>query len=320
MKAVRVHDFGGPEVLRLEEIEDLTPRSEEIVIDVKAAGVNPVDVYIRTGTHSVKPPLPYTPGVDGAGVISSIGKKVKDYRVGERVYISGTLSGTYAERTLCRPEHIFPLPEFLTFGQGAAIGIPYATAYYGLFSKAKAVAAESVLIHGASGGVGMAAVQLAHMAGLKVFATAGTSSGLELLQQQSAQHVFDHTLPDYREKILKANGGHGVDLILEMLANENLADDLQLLASKGRVIVIGSRGPVMIDPRDLMVREATVSGILILNLNREERRKIDQTVCEALHLKKINPVIGKIFPLSQAAEAHEAILTRGAAGKIILVP
>ena len=320
MKAVRVHDFGGPEVLRLEEIEDLTPRSEEIVIDVKAAGVNPVDVYIRTGTHSVKPPLPYTPGVDGAGVISSIGKKVKDYRVGERVYISGTLSGTYAERTLCRPEHIFPLPEFLTFGQGAAIGIPYATAYYGLFSKAKAVAAESVLIHGASGGVGMAAVQLAHMAGLKIFATAGTSLGLELLQQQSARHVFDHTLPDYREEILKASGGHGVDLILEMLANENLAEDLQLLALQGRVIVIGSRGPVMINPRDLMVRAATVSGILILDLSREERWKIDQAVCEALRLRKINPVIGKIFPLSLAAEAHEAILTRGAAGKIILLP
>jgi NADPH2:quinone reductase len=320
MKAIRVHQFGGPEILKFEEIPTPQPGADQILVRIHAVGVNPVETYIRAGTYPNLPPLPYTPGKDAAGVVESIGADMKSVRAGDRVYISGTSTGAYAEFALCEINDIHPLPEKISFAQGAAINTPYATAYRALFQRAKAVAGETVLVHGASGGVGTAAVQFARAAGLEVFATAGTDRGRELVLQNGAHHVFDHREPDYLEKAVAKTKRNGFDVILEMLANVNLGKDLPALAKGGRVVVIGSRGKVEVNPRDAMSRDAAILGMVLFNASAVENKAIHAAIGEGLEKGTLQPVVGKELPLAQAAEAHRSVMEPGAYGKIILTP
>src|SRR5215813_10295785 len=251
MKAIRVHEFGGPEVLKLEDAPTPKPSAGEVLVRIRAAGVNPYDIYMRAGTYALKPPLPYTPGSDGAGVVEAVGEGVTKVTRGDRVYTARTLTGAYAEFALALEEQVHPLPANIDFKQGAGIWVPYGTAYHALYHSAKAHASETALVHGASGGVGIAALQIARAMGMKVLGTAGTPRGLELAKREGAHQVFDHHKAGYQEEILQATGNRGADLILEMLANVNLSYDTKLLANDGRVIVIGSRGEVAINPREL---------------------------------------------------------------------
>ena len=266
MKAIRVKEFGGPEVLRLEEVPTPRPGPGEVLVRIHAIGVNPVETYIRAGTYARLPALPYTPGNDCAGVVEQVGPDVNEFKPGDRVYTGGSLAGsTYAEFTLCKTAQVHPLPENVSFAQGAAMGTPYATAYRGLIQRADAKPGETVLVHGASGGVGTAAVQLARARGLRVFGTASTDEGRKLVREQGAHEVFDHRAPDHFEQIMKATSGRGVDVIVELVANVNLAKDLTILAKGGRVAIIGSRGRVEIDPRDTMQRDADIRGMVLPN-------------------------------------------------------
>jgi len=319
MLAIRIHEFGGPEVMRLEEVPELAPESGQILISVKAVGVNPVDTYERSGAH-YRPELPFTPGRDAAGVVSSVGKGVAVFKPRDRVYISSSLSGTYAEAALSAEADVHPLPKGISFEQGAALGVPYATAHRALFDKARAVRGETVLVHGASGGVGIAAVQLALAAGLKVLGTAGSPRGRELLAQQGAVQIFDHRQSGYAQRILEATGGRGVDVILEMLANANLATDLSLAAKFGRIVVIGSRGVTQVDPRDSMTKDISVMGMVVMNTPAEELRRIHEELQAGLASGTLRPVIAQSLPLREAAEAHRAVMAPGAAGKIVLIP
>ena len=318
MKAIHVHKFGGPEVLRLEEVPTLQPGPGEVLVRMHAAGVNPVETYIRAGTYARLPELPYTPGNDGAGVVEQVGANVSNFKAGDRVYTAGSLSGTYGEFALCKKEQVHPLPANVSFAQGAAIGTPYATAYRGLVQRAGAKPGETVLVHGASGGVGTAAVQLARAHGLCVLGTAGSDEGIKLARQQGAHEVFDHRAPDHFEQIMKATGGHGVDVIVEMLANVNLGKDLTILAKGGRVVIIGSRGRVEINPRDTMQRDADVRGMILPNTPPAEMASIHAALVAGLENGTLRPVIGKEFRLADAAEAHRAVMEPGALGKIVL--
>ena len=320
MKAIRVREFGGPEVLRFEDVPELRPGPGEIVVRVKAAGVNPVDTYIRSGTYARKPTLPYTPGMDAAGVVESVGEGVARMAAGDRVYLAGTLSGTYAEHALCSTSQVHRLAQAVTFAQGAAVNIPYVTAYRALFQLARAVPGESVLVHGASGGVGIAAVQLARAAGMQVFGSAGTMKGRELAGREGAHHLLDHTAPDYLEGLRALTGGRGVDLVLEMLANVNLGKDLQILATSGRVVVIGSRGTVEINPRDAMGRDAAILGMSVWNIPEREMSGIHAALVAGLENGTLRPVVGQELPLAEAPRAHQALMQPGAYGKIVLVP
>src|SRR3989454_12139266 len=161
MKAILVREFGGTEVLKLEEVPTPKAAAGQVLVRIHAAGVNPYDTYMRAGTYAVKPPLPYTPGSDGAGVIEAVGEGVKMVKVGDRVYTAKTVTGAYAEYALALEEQVHPLPARVNFSQGAGVWVPYGTAYHALFHSAKAHASEAVLVHGASGGVGTAAVQMA---------------------------------------------------------------------------------------------------------------------------------------------------------------
>jgi len=320
MKAIRVHQTGGPEVLKLEETPDPAAGRGQVLVKIQAAGVNPVETYIRAGTYPRKPQFPYTPGTDGAGTVESIGEGVTRFRVGDRVYTGGSVSGTYAQKALCDEYSVYPLPANTSFPAGACMHVPYATAFRALFHRAHAQPGEILLIQGASGGTGIAAVQLARAAGLYVFGTAGSERGRKLVETEGAHASFDHTAPDYREKAVALTGGRGFDVIVEMLANVNLGKDLPMLAPGGRVSVIGSRGPVEINPRDAMTRDASIVTLSLWNATPKELSSIHAALVAGLENETLRPVIRHEIPLSEAARAHEIIMEPGSYGKIVLVP
>lgn len=320
MKAIRVHEFGGPEVMRLEETADPQPGAGQVLVRISAAGVNPVDAYIRTGTHAQRPNLPYTPGMDAAGTIAAVGEGVERVKAGDRVYTAGTLTGAYAELALCDQSQVYPLPPSVSFSQGAAVNVPYATAYRALFQRAHALPGETVLVHGASGGVGIAGVQLARAAGLTVIGTGGSEKGRQLVKEQGAHHVLDHHAADYLEQLMSLTGNQGVDIILEMLANVNLGKDLNILARGGRVVVIGNRGAVEINPRALMGNDGAILGMSLLHATPADLAGIHAALVAGLENNSLRPVIGREMALAEAPAAHQAVMEPGAYGKIILLP
>jgi len=233
MKAIRVSEYGGPSVLKLEEVPTPQPGPSQVLVRNHAVGINPVDTYLRSNTDNRGPKLPYTPGADSAGVIEAVGAGVTAVKAGDRVYVGGTLSGAYAELSLCEAGHVHPLAANASYAQGAAVNIPYATAYHALINRSNGQAGETVLVHGASGGVGIGAVQLARARGLTVIGTAGTEKGRRLVLEQGAHHALDHGAAGYLEECVRLTGGRGPDIIMEMLANVNLQKDLGSSPSAG---------------------------------------------------------------------------------------
>jgi len=319
MKAIIVEQFGEPSVMRLAEIADPRVGDSEILLRVMAVGVNPVDAYIRSGTYGTRS-LPYTPGLDAGGIVEAVGQDVRGFAPGDRVYAAGTKTGAYAELALCEVAQIHHLPDNISFEQGSALGVPYATAWCALMLRAKARQGETVLVHGATGGVGLAAVQIALDCGLNVVATGGTPKGRQLLKQQDAHYVFDHGAPDSRHEILAVNCGRGPNVILEMAAHHNLAADLQMIARHGRIVVIGSRGEININPRDIMSREAHITGITLFNVTPEETALAHAYIAKGLTNGALKPVIRDCIPLGNASAAHETVMQSGAGGKLVLVP
>lgn len=315
MKAIRVYEFGGVEVLKYEEIPEPEVGAGQVLVRVHAIGVNPIDTYIRAGLHKIRPQLPYTPGSDAAGVVEQLGEGVRGWTVGDRVYTSRVLTGAYAEYALCNAEDLHRLPEQTSFEQGAALNVPYATAYRALFQRGRAVASETVLIHGASGGVGIAAVQFAVAAGLHVIGTAGTSEGRELVKAEGAHQVLDHTSEGYLQLLTGQ-----VDLVLEMLANVNLGRDLALLARGGRVVVVGNRGTVEINARELMMRDADILGMSLFNASERDLKAAHAAIAAGLVAGTLRPIVGKKMLLKDAGLAHRAVVESRALGKLVLLP
>lgn len=318
MRAIQFHEYGGPEVLRCEEVPDPEPGPGEVLIQIQAAGVNPVDTYIRAGLYGPRP-MPMTPGFDAAGVVAAVGEGVTAWKPGDRVYTAGTRTGAYAEKAAALAAQVYPLPENVSFLQGAGVNTPYATAYRALIGRCHALAGETVLVHGASGGVGIAAVQLARALGLTVFGTAGTEEGVELVRREGAHAVFDHRVDGYIEQAVAATpGGRGFDIVLEMLANVNLDRDLKAVAARGRIAVIGNRGTIEINPRDAMAKDAAILGVLLFNTPPDELSGIHRALFAGLENGTLRPVVGRTFPLAEASAAHAAVLAPGHRGKIVL--
>ena len=319
MKAIVVREFGAPDVMTYEDVADPAPGPGQVLIRVHACGVNPVETYIRAGTYARKPALPYTPGSDVGGTVESVGSGVTQFKPGDRVYTQGAAGG-YAERLVCAEALAHPLPARISFAQGAALGVPYSTAWRALFLRAHARAGETLLVHGASGGVGTAAVELGRSHGLRVIGTAGTAEGLALAREHGAHLALNHRDPGYLQQVMPFTGGAGVDVVLEMLANVNLDHDLDVLALHGRIVVIGNRGRVEIDPRKAMARDGAILGMTLFNATPEESHEIHAGVVAGLENGTLNPVIGKEFRLAEAAKAHVAVMESGAYGKIVLLP
>ena len=320
MKAIVVREFGEPEVMQLEEVPTPQPTGSQVLVKIEAAGVNPVDTYLRTGIHAHAPKLPYTPGKDGAGIIESVGPDVTRFKLGDRVYTAGSVSGTYAEYSLCRDEDLGPLPDNVSFEQGAGVWTPYATSYRALFQKAAAVVSETVLIHGASGGVGIAATQWAKNAGCRVIGTASSDEGKKLVMDLGADAVFDHTDEDHFGEIHDFADGKGVEIIIEMLANVNLERDFEALAMYGRIVIVGSRGSLQFTPRQAMTKDATLYGMSLFNSNQTYRDEIHGAIYDGLAAGFLSPVVRESIPLGEAARSHREIIDSKALGKIVLVP
>jgi NADPH2:quinone reductase len=324
MKAIRAHSFGGPEVLRLEEVDDPIPGPGEAVIDVRAAGVNPADTYMRNGTYAIVPKLPYIPGGDAGGIVSAIGAGVNELSVGDRVIVGMALSfdltGCYAEKVKRKASDVLPLPSSVSFAAAAAFGVSYTTAHYALFERGNGHARETVFIHGASGSVGTSAIQLAKRAGLKVIGSGGSAKGLELIVKEGADYAVDHSKQGYLDEVKRTTGGKGPELILEMLANVNLAADMDLAAKYGRIVVIGNRGEITINPRVAMMKELDIRGIALWNATPAQVKLMMKDILTGVAEGAVRPVIGREMPLAEAAAAHVAVLEPGAYGKIVLVP
>jgi len=320
MKAIVVRDFGEPEVMRIEEVDRAEPAGTQVLVKIEAAGVNPVDTYLRTGIHAHAPALPYTPGKDGAGTVEAVGEGVKKFKPGDRVYTAGSISGTYAEFSICNECHLGPLPGNVSFEEGAGVWTPYATSYRALFQKAACAGGETVLVHGASGGVGIAAVQWAKAAGLKVIGTASSEEGKQAVLENGAETVFDHSDDDHFSQIHDYTERSGVDVIIEMLANVNLERDFECLSMFGRIVVVGNRGSLMFTPRQAMTKDATIYGMSLFNAPAEKLKEIHTAISDALSIGSIKPPVSKTFTLADAPAAHHEIIESKAAGKIILLP
>ena len=335
MKAIVVRQFGDPSVLTPVEIPVPEPGENEVRVRLYAAGINPVETYIRSGNYAAGlPALPYIPGTDGAGVIDTVGPCAGPgagagvdggggaFRPGACVFVAGAISkrmtGTYAQYAVCDAAAVFGLPDSLSFEQGAGLGTPGFTACQALFRRARIEPGETVLIHGASGGVGSLAVQLAYRAGAVVFATAGSERGLEMLKGLGASQTFNHREKGYTERILAATGGRGVDAVVEMLANVNLEMDLAVIAERGRIAVVGNRGVLEFNPRLIMLKDASVLGVMLKNMRPQEKIANAHTLNAALN-GGLKTVISAAYPLGEAAKAHEAVMQNaGSAGKIVL--
>jgi len=320
MKAIRVSEYGGPSVLTLGEVPAPEPGPGQVLVRNHAVGVNPVDTYLRSNTDNRGPKLPYTPGSDAAGVVEAVGSGVTAVKAGDRVYLGGTVTGAYAELSLCEQAQVHPLPGNVSFAQGAAMNVPYATAYHALFDRGHGQAGETVLVHGASGGVGIGAVQLARARGLTVIGTAGTERGRRLVLEQGAHHVLDHGAPGYLDELTRLTGGRGVDIVLEMLANVNLQKDLGIIAMRGRIVVIGNRGTVEINARLAMNKDVAILGMALFHATPAQLAGIHAALVEGLRNGTLRPAIAQELPLAQAPRAHEAVMEAGHHGKIVLVP
>jgi NADPH:quinone reductase len=322
MQAIVVRAFGGPEVLKVEDVADPAPGPGQIMVRVHAAGVNPFDTYMRTGNYAMRPPLPYTPGCDAAGVVEVVGNDVRGVAVGSRVFIGGTSVhksfGAYAQRVVCDPHQVHALPDRLTFAQGAGINVPYVTAWRALHDRARIQPGDTLFIHGASGAVGLAATQIARAWGLTVVGTAGTPAGMALVEAQGAHHVLNHRQAGYLDALKQLTGGRGPDVIQEHLADVNLDSDLTALAPGGRIIVVGSRGRIEIEPRKTMVKDAAILGMSLWNTTPTDLARAYRALEAGLENGTLTPVVSAELPLADAARAHELVMQPGAKGKIVV--
>jgi len=324
MRAVMAHEFGGPEVMKLEEVPDPVVGPGEVLIKIEAIGINPVDTYIRSGVYAALPELPYTPGGDAAGTVEAVGDGVDGFALGDRVYMAAIVDrrnrGAMAEKAVVPARALFHLPDNVSFAAGAALGVPYATAYYGLYMRGAARPGDTLFVHGASGAVGSAAVQMGRGLGMTVIGSAGTEKGMKMVIEQGAHHAVDHTSDGYIDQVRALTGGAGPNLILEMLANINLARDLDLVAKYGRIVVIGNRGEIQVNPRATMMKNLDVVGLALPNASDEEMARIHAGLRAGLESGVLKPVIGREMKLDDAVAAHQAVLEPGAFGKIILTP
>jgi NADPH2:quinone reductase len=251
-----------------------------------------------------------------------VGEDVTTVEPGARVFVGSILArrktGTYAEYTVCDAAAVHRLPQDLTYAQGAAVGVPGATAYRALFQRGRLRPGESVLVHGASGGVGTLAVQWARAHGATVIGTASSHEGREAVTRAGAHAVLDHSAPDHLGAVADLTSGRGVDLVVEMLADVNLVVDLQHLARQGRIVVVGSRGTIDFAPRLTMVAEADVRGTALWNATPDEWVESMRAVAAALESRVLQPVVGRELPLEQASEAHRAVLEPRSRGKLVL--
>eukprot|EP01127_Copromyxa_protea_P013600 TRINITY_DN3681_c1_g3_i1.p1 TRINITY_DN3681_c1_g3~~TRINITY_DN3681_c1_g3_i1.p1 ORF type:complete len:350 (+),score=67.07 TRINITY_DN3681_c1_g3_i1:53-1051(+) len=327
MQAIVVSEFGGPEVLRVVNVDKPKPGPKQVLVKIQAAGVNPVETYKRAGAYAAAVTLPWTPGSDGSGVVEELGSETSGLSVGDRVWLSGTTTGTYAQYALANISSVHVLPPNISFQQGAALNVPYATAYHALHhigrpSERQFVTGNlNIFVHGASGGVGIAALQLAKsIPNVTIIGSAGTETGIQGILENGAHYAVNHREEGYMQKVLELTGGRGVDILLEMLANVNLANDCKVMAVGGRICVIGNRGTLEFNPRDLMSKRLEVRGVMLFQATPQEKEEIYNAIDKGLVDGSLKPIVSGAYPLKDAPQSHVDVISppKGTLGKVVL--
>ncbi|TWI52878.1 NADPH:quinone reductase [Halalkalibacter nanhaiisediminis] len=318
MKAVVYEQYGDPAVLKVSEVEKPTIKPNQVLIKVKASGINPVDTYFRKGIRQVDS-FPYIPHFDVSGVVSEVGSEVENIKIGDHVWATNA-KGASAEYVAVASNFVFPLHADLPYADGAALAMPFMTAHLALHFKGNLQENESVLIFGAAGAVGHAAVQLAKQAGAHVIATAGNAEKAEIARKAGADHVIMYKEEDIVARAMELTNNEGIDLILDMSLSENIEKDLEMVTVGGRIVTIGS--PVNNTPtlpwRQLNMKNASLLGILLFTAPLKELTRAGKEISESFSNGMLTAHIGKIFPYTEAASAHQLLEQKEVNGRIIL--
>ncbi len=321
MKAAVYYENGGPEVFRYEDVDDPTCHPKGIVIDVKAVSIEGGDVLNRAGGPLVT--RPHCVGYQAAGIVSEVGAEVSDLAVGDAVVTSGAF-GSHAEKRAVPRSGAWKLPDGMDVVIGACIPIPFGTAHDCLFEFGRLQAGERVLIQGGAGGVGLAGIQLAKRAGATVFATASSNAKLARLREFGMDHGINYAETDLVEEVMRLTDNKGVDLVVDPVGGEVLAQSLKAIGYRGRVITVGnaSRGNASYDIRSLAAQNQSVTGVFLgAELAHGTRaRDMIQTCIDDVAAGELRVVIDRTFPLSEAAAAHAYIESRQAFGRVVLIP
>lgn len=319
MKAIQISQYGGPEVLKIQEVEIGKPTKGQALVRMKAAGVNFIDIYQRRGTYPVA--LPYVPGLEGSGIVEAVGDDVVNVKPGDRVAFVHE-PGTYAELCLVNAEYLINLPKEISFLQGAAFPLQGMTAHYLIHEFRKIKPNDVVLIHAAAGGMGLLLVQWAKHLGAKVIGTVSTEEKAKIAKDAGADEVILYTKQDFAVEVQRLTNGHGADLIIDGVAKTTFAGNLKAAALRGNIVIFGAAsGPAdPISPNILMGHSLTLSGGSLFNfiLTREELLMRSNAVLEGISQDFLKLRIDHAFPLKQAADAHQKLEDRKTIGKLVL--
>lgn len=336
-RSIFITKLGSPEVLKIREISEPLPKPNEVRVNVRAAGVNFADIMMRLGLYPGAPKLPFAPGYEVSGTIDKLGSEVTARRVGERV-IAMTEFGGYTESVCVRADRAIPMPEKMSFEQGAALPVNYLTAYHMLYYLGHVRKGERVLVHQAAGGVGLAAIELCKIAGAEIFGTASASKR-DFLMSRGLHHHIDYHAQDYEKEIRRLTHGEGVHIILDPMGGKSLRQGYRILAPLGRLMVFGfssgvaGKGRNLVHagiqffqtpkfaPLDLMQYNRAVFGVHLGRLWKAEGVLAEEmrALLDFFEQGKISPHVGKTFPLSEAAAAHHFIQDRKNVGKVVLL-
>lgn len=324
MKVVKFEEYGGPEVLQYTESEQPKPKAHEVLIEVKAVGVNYADTARREGKYVVPTELPYIPGSEAAGIVVETGSEVTRFKAGDRV-VALIESAAYAEYAAIPEQVLTPVPEGVSFEEAVALPLQGLSAYHILKTMGRLEPGETVLIHAAAGGVGTIAVQLAKLFGAgKIIATASTEEKLFHAEKMGATHLVNYSEEGWVQRVKEITDGKGVDVALEMVGGSVFNETLKTLAPFGRLVIFGAASgeQAVFAPGQLMKRNQSVIGFFLPQImrNQELFQKSFQELLEYMNNGQLKLTIGGAYPLEQAADVHKLLQSRKTIGKLVLKP
>ena len=323
MKAVLCKTYGPPESLVLEDVEPLKPGRGQVVIGVKACGVNFPDTLIIQGKYQFKPPMPFSPGSEVAGVVKEIGAGIEHVKVGDHV-IAFTGHGGFAEEVLAEAAQLIPMPKGMDFTIASAFVLTYGTSHYALKDRAQLKPGETLLVLGAAGGVGLAAVEIGKVMGARVIAAASSDEKLEVCKQHGADEVINYSSEDLRERLKELTSGEGVDVVYDPLGGNYSETALRGMAWGGRFLVIGfTTGEIPRIPLNLtLLKGCSIVGVFWGSFTARDPKRSQEHLQELLtwfETGKIKPLISATYPLSRAANALNDMMNRKVQGKVVLL-
>jgi NADPH2:quinone reductase len=322
MKALLCRRFGGPESLVLEDAEPARLGARDVRVAVHAAGLNFADTLMIAGRYQIKPDMPFSPGMEMAGIVTEVGPGVSRVQVGQRVMSTCVYGGFAEERCICE-DMVFPVPDGVSLETAAAFPITYGTTYHALTDRAALKPGEWLLVHAASSGVGLNAVELGKLMGARVIACSSSDEKLEIIKRYGADEVINYRRDKFRDRVLAITSGHGADVVFDPVGGEVFDESLRCIAWEGRVLVVGFAGGEIqqIAANRVMLKECQIVGVntaqFIAHRLEEYRARFDmllQWTAEG----KLRPLISAVYPLHRVAEAMGVVMARSVTGKIVI--